>query len=805
LYDLDGNLVRQWYSKAKYQAASPETNYGNSKANSHVIKKTYDKRGRLIAEIDPGKGETRYEYTPFGEVARVKTPRAIAGKIAAQTFEYDVLGRQIRTTNDDGSACYFYDEASAGQSVGQLTETRYYRGVAQSCAVGAKADNYSAQQRYRFDSKGRLLDHDQYILGAGNFDATYGYGSTGQPLSKSWTGGNGGNLTISYRYDSYSGLLKTVQDAGKTHWELTDLDALGNAKGVTLGGITKVVKNYNESTGNMTKVSVTNRAGQSVSSIDYQYNKAGFLTRMSESAYLNGNSYSESYHYDDMAKRQLTSVDTQVGGAAQLNAYVYKYDSLGNIRYSKQMKDYKYDDTSAPHRVTAVNGKDYKYGNTDGNVTSDGRRSLIYGHNHLPTSISQGSGASLRKTNYLYSADDSLLYRKDQEGSAVTQENWYFGDMQLTKKGASTEKVYSLAEGVTLVIDVGGSARKEAQYSVTNNIGSTHIVLDQNGNTKQRILYDPFGKPTQFFNASTASTIQDWSGFATKDGFTGHEHLYELDLIHMQGRVYDPTIGRFLQADLVVQAPGQILSYNRYAYVWNNPGAYTDPSGYEVLGLDGEGNPIIEEASNYSSIESYAASGELNGKANNTNNLTAYADVLVRAADDYLGGNVMAVSSHLSAEVVSHGLKLDAEYRAQHPEISGQVNAWDPILVFAGMGLRSIVSGGMRFFTARFAGGNGVVKGLGQPTVIDSKLRNLVNDLYKGASTKKPIGTGSTADAIRWEAKTGQPVGGRFHIGKGQQYVNALRSWLRKNPNASPSDRSAAQSMLDDLNNAIGG
>jgi hypothetical protein len=44
--------------------------------------------------------------------------------------------------------------------------------------------------------------------------------------------------------------------------------------------------------------------------------------------------------------------------------------------------------------------------------------------------------------------------------------------------------------------------------------------------------------------------------------------------------VYDPTIGRFLQADLVVQAPGQILSYNRYAYVWNNPKGYTDPSGY---------------------------------------------------------------------------------------------------------------------------------------------------------------------------------------------------------------------------------
>jgi hypothetical protein len=45
--------------------------------------------------------------------------------------------------------------------------------------------------------------------------------------------------------------------------------------------------------------------------------------------------------------------------------------------------------------------------------------------------------------------------------------------------------------------------------------------------------------------------------------------------------VYDPTIGRLLQADVVVRAPpGQILSYNRYGYVWNNPKGYTDPSGY---------------------------------------------------------------------------------------------------------------------------------------------------------------------------------------------------------------------------------
>jgi RHS repeat-associated protein len=63
-------------------------------------------------------------------------------------------------------------------------------------------------------------------------------------------------------------------------------------------------------------------------------------------------------------------------------------------------------------------------------------------------------------------------------------------------------------------------------------------------------------------------------------GFTGHEHLAELGLIHMNGRIYDPALGRFLQADPIIQAPQSAQSHNRYAYVMNNPLAYTDPSGF---------------------------------------------------------------------------------------------------------------------------------------------------------------------------------------------------------------------------------
>ncbi|WP_233267372.1 RHS repeat-associated core domain-containing protein [Paraglaciecola sp. L3A3] len=56
--------------------------------------------------------------------------------------------------------------------------------------------------------------------------------------------------------------------------------------------------------------------------------------------------------------------------------------------------------------------------------------------------------------------------------------------------------------------------------------------------------------------------------------------LDESGLIHMNGRVYDPVAGRFLSADIYIQAPTNTQSYNRYSYVLNNPLSFVDPSGY---------------------------------------------------------------------------------------------------------------------------------------------------------------------------------------------------------------------------------
>jgi hypothetical protein len=48
----------------------------------------------------------------------------------------------------------------------------------------------------------------------------------------------------------------------------------------------------------------------------------------------------------------------------------------------------------------------------------------------------------------------------------------------------------------------------------------------------------------------------------------------------MGAREYDPSLGRWLSADSIVPEPGNPQSFNRYAYVLNNPLRYVDPTGH---------------------------------------------------------------------------------------------------------------------------------------------------------------------------------------------------------------------------------
>ena len=86
------------------------------------------------------------------------------------------------------------------------------------------------------------------------------------------------------------------------------------------------------------------------------------------------------------------------------------------------------------------------------------------------------------------------------------------------------------------------------------------------------------------------------------DRLTAHStnsEILQILLQTMNGRMYDPVIGRVLSPDKVIQAPGYTQSYNRYSYCMNNPLRYTDPSGWQLQALDHDalisGDPFINE------------------------------------------------------------------------------------------------------------------------------------------------------------------------------------------------------------------
>lgn len=77
-------------------------------------------------------------------------------------------------------------------------------------------------------------------------------------------------------------------------------------------------------------------------------------------------------------------------------------------------------------------------------------------------------------------------------------------------------------------------------------------------------------------------TSADWGEIddTTRQGFTGHEMLDNLDFVHMNGRVYDPRAARFISPDPFIDGAGHTQGWNRYAYVKNNPLSFTDPTGF---------------------------------------------------------------------------------------------------------------------------------------------------------------------------------------------------------------------------------
>jgi len=128
------------------------------------------------------------------------------------------------------------------------------------------------------------------------------------------------------------------------------------------------------------------------------------------------------------------------------------------------------------------------------------------------------------------------------------------------------EYVYSGGRRVCKIVPVAGGGEERIYYH-GDMVGTPLVTTDDNGAEVFRGEYFPFG--TEYLADGEADRYQ----------FTGKELDEEIGLHYFHARYYDSRIGRFISVDPVGGSVGSSQSWNRYAYVENNPVKLVDPDG----------------------------------------------------------------------------------------------------------------------------------------------------------------------------------------------------------------------------------
>jgi len=610
--DTQGNTLTYTYDAL---GQLTQTNAAGS-----ITTMAYNQRGQKISMADPAMGAWEYRYNVFGELV---WQRDSLGQ--SITMVYDTLGRMTQRTEPDLVSQWSYDKKFDGSACG--------KGIGKLCE--AKADN-GYNRLHTYDSLGRpsstatVLDNPSTpAVVSIAYDAV-----TGRVSGKTWPTG----YQASYVYTT-SGYLKQVNGGGTNgftqtvSYEVLAMDAQGRITQYKQGSQVTTVKTYNEATGKLTGQTAT-KAGQATGNVlnqSYTYDSLGNLTTRADNS--PGVGTSESFSYDNLNRLTL---NTFVGGAiSPPSTTEVMYDARGNITYKSDVGRYWYDG-ARPNRLTnitletapgaqiaytgtrqltyafddyktgaqTVNGTTLGNGNLEYTVSLDAvnsrhtYRGETYTSFNMPAAITFGnmSGSTAgpvdRNLAFVYGPEHQRI-KQTVTGGPNPGTTWYLNgedslglsyEKEIKGTGITENKHYVSAGGVVFALFVsrtgtlGSTPATTTSYFHGDHLGSIVAISDETGTVVERMAFDAWGK-RRFVNG-TPDVLDSIVGWNTDRGYTMHEHLDEMGVIHMNGRIYDPLVGRFMSADPFIQDPAFAQSYNRYAYVMNNPLANIDPSGY---------------------------------------------------------------------------------------------------------------------------------------------------------------------------------------------------------------------------------
>ncbi|WP_085907067.1 RHS repeat domain-containing protein [Kiloniella majae] len=551
-----------------YDAFGNLTSTTDAKSNTVTI--AYDKLGKKLNMDDPDMGYWSYGYNSYGELTSQTDAKG-----QTNTLTYDILGRLTQRVEAEGTTTWTYDTATNGIGLlhtatgpggfGQpdYVETHAYDSLSRPTSTTRKIRGRDYVSAISYDTAGRL-GNVTYPTG---FAVDYSYTATGYLDQITKTADS--SLIWKAKTRDADGRVREAQlGNGLTEW--TDVDELGRVTSRRLSG----------AQGLQLDLAMT-------------FDLVGNLTARQD----NVQDRKETFGYDAL-NRLTSNLLVKTSDTTQLASTTYGYDIIGNMTLKSDLSHggiMTYD-PARPHAVATAKGGSYTY-DLNGNLTGGGGRSVSWTSFNKPATID--ATASLSATSFVYGPDRARIRQTIVEAGTTTEVSYvgsyYEERTPVTSAGVQSgtmEQIhYIRANEASLAIHkievaVDQTTTTKTRWMSLDHIGSTTVTTDELGLVEERLSYDPHGKRREGDWLEASLPIRPTF---TPRGFTGHEHLDAVGIIHMNGRVYDPELGRFLSADPNIPDPLLTQDFNRYSYVGNNPLSYTDPTGFYRSGPPDDG------------------------------------------------------------------------------------------------------------------------------------------------------------------------------------------------------------------------
>jgi RHS repeat-associated protein len=617
LYDAAGRPISSAQQSPSAATLTTLYNYGpNDTVVSvqdpfgNVITSSYDIRRRRQSIVDPDAASENDYYNGYGEVREVDSPTG------STVYTRDASGRITLTYNPDGWTQYLYDWPGNGGDIGKL-------------AYAFSPDGTGVM--YTYDSIGRPIGESWWTQSYWA-DFQQGYDALGRPSSFTYPATDGGPQYVlatnynAFGYPSSLDLGRSYGTAAPTYVNLVTLagtDPAGDPTVVNYGDAASANLTYSPSSFRLQEYTITH-FDDPLADHRYWYADDGRLTddwdawsgreqaykydtlgRMTDWWIWNGTGSSHrGYTYADSGNLTDVSLSNPTWGAAvpaEHNNYagpssgsrphalsdrmtgVYCYSGSWSSVACSPSATYCYDSSwyQVPCDTT------YQYDSRGRVVGSSDGLSVTYRETNLPNTVTK----NWQTTTFYYAADKTRVLKQSTSGAATAS----FGHGRYERRvGAGStggDLQVFVIPGVAQVEYDTGTGTDKTEYLHNDTAGSLLYVTEADGTADTPAYHEPFGKRTFADGtpvASFASTVR--SGFGT------HDYDDELGYINMKGRIYDPSLRRFLTPDPLVTGATNLQAYNRYSYVDNDPVNAIDPNGYRPvigLGVSGGASAIV--------------------------------------------------------------------------------------------------------------------------------------------------------------------------------------------------------------------